>query len=466
MTERVRTRLEPAPSGSIHVGSARTGLFNWLFARHHGGDFVLRIADTDAKRATDANYEAVLDDMGWLGLTWDEGPEVGGPYGPYRQSERFDIYAGYAAKLVEGGFAYLDYSTPEDIDAERKRAQATKERPDYRSIAETRRAEGVEPSIRFIVPPDRTIVFHDAVMGVTSTHMGYTPDFIILRSDGSPTYMLAVTVDDHLMGISHVIRGQDLMASTPRQILIREALGIPEHPVFAHIPLVVDDKGRPLSKRWGDVSVGAYREAGYLPQAMVNYLALLGWSLDDRTNLFTVEELIAGFNLERVGRNPAAFDVDKLEWVNLHHVKQLAPEELAAALVPFCVGAGLAVDTPEGRLLLGRVAPLLVERLRRLDEAPPMVRFLFERPAPDERAATALAGQEEYLAAVAERLGGLEKWTTPAIEEALRSLAEERDLKPRKAFQPIRAAVTGTLVSPPLFESLEILGRDETLARL
>lgn len=466
MTDEVKTRIEPSPSGSMHVGNARTALFNWLFARHHGGSFILRISDTDAKRVSEENYQAVLEDMRWLGLDWDEGPEVGGPAEPYRQSERFEIYAEWAKRFVDEGFAYLDYSTSEDVDEVRKRAQVEKRRPDYRAIAETRRDEGHPPSIRFIVPPDRTISFTDVVMGDVSTQMGHTPDFVILRSDGSPTYMLAVTVDDHLMGVTHVIRGQDLVASTPRQILLREAMGVTELPRFAHLPLIVAEDGKPLSKRWGDVSVGAYRDHGYLPQAMVNYLALLGWSYDDRTNLFSVEELVERFSLERVGKNPATFDVEKLEWVNLNHIKQLSSEELTDHLVPFCVRDGLAADDPEGREKLQAVAPLLVERLRRLDEAPPMVRFLFGRQEPDAKAKKALDGQGEYLGMVAERLEALEKWTTDSIEEALRELATERDLKPRRAFQPVRAAVTGTLVSPPLFESLTILGRSETTARL
>ena len=462
----VKTRIEPAPSGSIHVGNARTALFSWLFARHNTGKFVLRIADTDAKRATDENYQAVLDDMRWLGLGWDEGPEVGGPGAPYRQSERFDIYGEYAKKLVDEGFAYYDYATTEDVDEERKKAQAAGRRPDHRAIADKRKDEGHEPSVRFIVPADRTITFHDEVLGDISTDLGRTPDFVIRRADGSPTYMLAVTVDDALMGITHIIRGNDLLASTPRQLLIREALGFTDPPVFAHLPLLVTEGGKPLSKRWGDVSVRAYRDQGYLPEAMINYLALLGWSLDDKTNIFSVDELIEAFTLERVGKNPAAFDLAKLEWVNMHYIKALSPEDLADRLVPFVEGAGLPADSDEGRAKLRAVAPLLVERLKRLDEAPPMVRFLFERSAPDEKAAKALEGQGEYLEAVAASLAGIEKWTTPAIEEVLRTLAEERELKPKKAFQPVRAAITGTLVSPPLFESLEILGREETLGRL
>lgn len=278
--------------------------------------------------------------------------------------------------------------------------------------------------------------------------------------------MLAAAVDDALMNVTHIIRGEDLIAATPRQLLLREAMAVGDVPVFAHLPLLVDEKGKPLSKRWGDVAVGAYREQGYLPEAMVNYLALLGWSYDDKTNIFSVDELIEYFSLERVGKNSARFDVAKLEWLNLHYIKQLSAKELAERLVPFCVAAGLDADTTEGRAHLESVAPLISERLKRLAEAPPMVAFLFGRRAPDEKAAKALEGQAEYLQAVADALGGIEKWTAANIEDALRSLAEKRELKPKQAFQPIRAAVTGTTISPPLFESLEILGRDETLARL
>ena len=461
----VRTRIEPAPSGSIHVGNARTALFNWLFARHHGGSFVLRIADTDAKRATEENYRAVLEDMAWLGLTWDEGPDIGGEFGPYRQSERFDLYREWARKLVDEGFAYEDYSTNEAVEAEREIARKEGRRPDHRAVAEAAAREGT-PSIRFIVPADRSITFHDEVLGDVTTQLGHTPDFVIMRADGTPTYMLAVTVDDVTMGITHVVRGNDLMASTPRQLLLREAMGVKEMPAFAHLPLIVDEKGKPLSKRWGDVSVRAYREGGFLPEAMLNYLALLGWSLDDHTNVFSMEEAIAAFELGRVNKNPAAFDVTKLEWINGHYIRDKSPDEIAAAMAPVCIAAGLPADSHEGRALLAQVAPLLTERMKRLTEAPPMIRFLFESPSPDDKAKKALDGQEEYLAAVADALDALEKWTTEAIEGALRALAEERELKPKKAFQPIRAAVTGTLISPPLFESLELLGRDQTLARL
>jgi glutamyl-tRNA synthetase len=474
MTETpVRTRIAPAPSGSIHVGNARTALYNWLLARKHEGTFVLRVEDTDAKRVSDEHFRAVIEDLRWLGLDWDEGPEAGGPFGPYRQSERRDRYDAAALTLVEGGHAYRCYCTAEELEQRRKQAQTSGRPPGYdgrcRDLTDAQRAafeaEGRSFAIRFKVPPGRTISFDDLVRGTISTQSDAIPDFIIQRSDGSPTYLLAAGLDDALMNITHIVRGEDLVAATPRQLLLREALDVHDVPVFAHLPLLVSEDGRPLSKRWGDVSVRAYRDRGFLPEAMVNYLALLGWSYDDKTNIFSVAELVEYFSLERVGRNPAAFDVAKLEWLNGHYIRTKAPEVLAEELVPFCERAGLPADNEEGRALLKAVAPLLKERLRRLEEAPPMIAFLFGDVTPDEKAAKALEGQGPYLAAVAGVLQDAE-WTVEAIEGALRELAAKQDLKPRKAFQPIRAAVTGTLVSPPLFESMEILGRDATLRRI
>ncbi|MCA1694646.1 MAG: hypothetical protein LC749_07905 [Actinobacteria bacterium] len=268
------------------------------------------------------------------------------------------------------------------------------------------------------------------------------------------------------MGITHIIRGEDLIAATPRQLLIREALGETGTPVFAHLPLLIDDKRRPLSKRWGDVAVGAYRKQGFLAAAMVNYLALLGWSYDDHTNIFSLQELIDRFSLERVARNPAAFDVNKLEWLNQHYIKNMEPAGLAKEMQVFCLEAGVAAEGDIGRATLTKVAPLVSERIKRLTEAPPMVAFLFGPVTLDDKAVKAVAGNEDYLAEAAGRLESLQTWTASEIEESLRALAEERELKPRKAFQPIRAAVTGTLVSPPLFESMELLGPDQTLERM
>jgi glutamyl-tRNA synthetase len=464
----VRTRIAPAPSGYIHVGNARTALYSWLFARQQGGVFVLRVEDTDAKRATQEGFEGALEDLRWLGLSWDEGPGVEGEYGPYRQSERFERYRAATLTLLENGHAYRCYCTAEEVGARRAQrgggAQGYDQHCRKLSKAQCTELErsGRPSAVRFKVPAGRIIAFDDVVRGRVETGTEQIGDFVIQRSDGSPTYLLAAGLDDLLMNITHIIRGEDLIPASPRQILLREAMGATDIPVFAHLPLLTDERGRPLSKRWGDVAVRSYRERGFLAQAMVNYLALLGWSYDDRTNIFSLEELVERFSLERVGRNPAAFDENKLEWLNLHYIKQTKPRDLARELVPFCAAAGFEADV----ILLEAVAPLLVERLRRLDEAPGMVRFLFQEVAPDDRARKVIEGQEDYLSAVVKALEGLPEWTTRAIEERLRELASERALKPKQAFQPIRAAVTGTLVSPPLFESIEILGRSRTLQRI
>lgn len=463
----VRTRIAPAPSGYIHVGNARTALYSWLFARQQGGVFVLRVEDTDAKRATQEGFEGALEDLRWLGLSWDEGPGPGGEFGPYRQSERFEGYHAATLSLMESGHAYRCYCTADEVAARRARKGGAQGYDGHcRKLSELERSElqrsGRPSAVRFKVPDGRTISFDDVVRGRVETGTEQIGDFVIQRSDGSPTYLLAAGLDDLLMNITHIIRGEDLIPATPRQILLREAMGATDVPVFAHLPLLVDERGRPLSKRWGDVAVRSYRERGFLSQAMVNYLALLGWSYDDRTNIFSLEELVDRFSLERVGRNPAAFDENKLEWLNLHYIKQTEPGELARELMPICAAAGIDAEVT----VLEAVAPLLVERLRRLDEAPPMVRFLFQEVAPDEKALKVLAGQGDYLKAVLEALENLPEWTAQAIEDRLRELASERTLKPKQAFQPIRAAVTGTLVSPPLFESLEILGRGRTLQRI
>lgn len=472
MNASVRTRIAPAPSGYIHVGNARTALYNWLLARGRGGTFVLRVEDTDRKRTTEEGYAGVLEDLRWLGLDWDEGPEVGGEFGPYRQSERFERYRAATTQLLDGRHAYRCYCTPEEVAA--RRAAAGSRTSGYdghcRALSDAQRRavedEGRPYAVRFRVPPGRTVEFDDVVRGKVATDTAHIADFVVLRSDSSPTYLLAAGLDDALMAITHIVRGEDLIAATPRQLLLREALGITDVPVFAHLPLLIDPGGRPLSKRWGDVSVRAYRERGFLPEAMVNYLALLGWSYDDRTNIFSRDRLVEVFSLERVARNPAAFDVAKLEWLNMHYIKEMPPDELAAALIPVCERAGVPVHGEEARRKLRAVAPLVAERLKRLDEAPVMIRFLFEEVTPESKAAKVIEGMGSYLKRVGDTLSELKEWSSAAIEETLRALAQELELKPKQAFQPIRAAVTGTLVSPPLFESLEILGRDATLARL
>jgi glutamyl-tRNA synthetase len=465
----VRVRYAPAPTGFLHVGGARTALYDWLFARHHGGVFVLRVEDTDRERSTEESVQAIQDALRWLGIDWDEGPGVGGPFGPYRQTERLDIYRQASDRLLAEGNAYRCWCTPEELE-ERRRATLAQGRPwryDRRCLERTdeERArleeEGRPAALRFRAP-GRDVVVHDVIRGEARFPASDIDDFVILRSNGFPTYLLAAAVDDWKMEMTHVIRGEDLFSSTPRQILLLEALGAERVPDYAHLPLIVGPDRQPLSKRHGAVAVEAFREEGFLPEAMVNYLALLGWSLDDHTTYFSREELVRHFDLARVARNPAAFDRKKLEAINGHYIREMAPERLAELLTGSLSAAGIEADPA----IVRQAVPLVQERMKLLSEAPGLLRFLFEEVEPNEKARKVLDGQEAHLAEVATRLEALGEWTVDAIRDALEELAEERGLSKTKAFQPVRAAITGSTVSPPLFESLALLGRDRSLARL
>jgi len=466
----VRCRFAPAPSGAIHVGNARTALYSWLTARHHGGSFVLRVEDTDASRVSEEAFHAVMDSLRWLGLDWDEGPDVGGPHAPYRQSERMEIYREYAARLVDAGRAYRCYCTPEELDARRKESLARGEAPGYdgrcRSLTQEERsrfeAEGRPWALRFWMP-DRDFVVPDLLKGDVHFAAGSLRDFVIVRSDGSPTYLLAAGVDDMLMGMTHIIRGEDLLASTPRQMALMEALGAATFPAYAHHPMIVGPDRQPLSKRHGSTSVEAFRERGFVPEAMVNYLGLLGWSFGDQ-DFLTVPELIESFDISRVSRNPAAFDTQKLEWMNNHYIQSLDDDDLAARCLHFLSASGLS---PEPTLLRDAM-PLVKERMKTLTDVVELLSFLFtDDVTPNERAAAIIGkAPEGYLAAAAGALGSVEPWTSEGIQAALDALAEGAGLNRTKGWQPVRAAVTGSNVSPPLPESLALLGRERTIARL
>ena len=467
MAEAVRVRYAPAPTGFLHVGGARTALYDWLFARHHGGTFVLRIEDTDRERSTDESVDALQNALRWLGIDWDEGPGVGGPFGPYRQTERLEIYGEAAEKLLADGNAYRCWCTPDELDERRKAALTRGEawRYDRRCLNltdEEKRAREEQPAALRFLHPDHDVVVPDVIRGEATFPAADIDDFIILRSTGFPTYLLAAAVDDWKMEMTHVIRGEDLHSSTPRQILLLEALGAERIPQYAHLPLIVGPDRKPLSKRHGSVAVERFREEGFIPEAMVNYLALLGWSLDDHTTFLSRDELVKHFELDRVSRNPAAFDREKLEWLNGHYLREMPADEFAGRIQETLADAGIAAEPA----VVADASPLVQERMKLLAEAPALLRFLFEDVAPDEKARKMLDGQGEYLAEVATRLEAIEPWSHEAIEETMRALQEERGLGARKAFQPVRAAVTGTLVSPPLFESMELLGRERTLARI
>jgi glutamyl-tRNA synthetase len=466
----VRVRFAPAPTGYLHVGGARTALYNWLFARHHGGVFILRIEDTDQERSTDESVQGIEDVLRWLGLDWDEGAGVGGPYGPYRQTERLDLYRQMTEELAQRGRAYPCYCTPTELEERRKQALARGEPPGYdgrcRNLSDEERrafeAEGRPKAWRFATP-GRDVTVQDLVHGQATFPASDLRDFVILRSDGTPTYLLAAAVDDWKMEVTHVLRGEDLHSSTPRQLLIMEALEVERVPQYAHLPLLLGPDRAPLSKRHGSVSVEWFREQGFLPEALVNYLALLGWSYDDHTELFTRDQLVEYFDLSRVARNPAVFDPEKLEWMNGHYIREAPDDLLAERIHDLLERAGIDSDLETVR----PTVPLVKERMKTLSEAVGLLRFLFDEVEPDEKARGLIekAGPKHFRLA-ADRLSGVTEWTAERIHEALDGLAEELGLSRTKAWQPIRAAVTGSTVSPPLPESMALLGRDRTLARL
>jgi len=478
VTDTVRVRFAPSPTGFLHIGGARTALYNWAFARHFGGSFVLRIEDTDAERSTDENTQAILRAMEWLGLDYDEGPVVGGDFGPYFQTQRYDRYAEGLELLKASGHAYPCFCSAEVLDAKREAARAQGGVAGYdrtcRGIDAEQAAARVgagEPHVwRLKVPEERgDIVFEDAVRGEMVFPATAVDDFVLARTDGSPTYNFAVVMDDVDMRISHVIRGDDHLSNTPKQIVVYEALEMPV-PIFGHLSMIWGPDGKRLSKRHGATSVEAYAELGYLPEAIVNYLALLGWSLDGETTLIDIETLKRSFSLDRISRNPAIFDVEKLDWMNGVYLRELSPEEFIARIVPWLEDAGLsdASDVAARPEWFARMAPLVSERIKRLDEVVEKVAFLFAEPGIDEAAREKVLAKEgagRALTGAIQTLQGCE-WTAEAIEAALRELPEKLELKPKAVFQSIRVAVTGSAVSPPLFESLELLGRETTLARL
>ncbi|MDD2819591.1 MAG: glutamate--tRNA ligase [Candidatus Nanopelagicales bacterium] len=482
----VRVRFCPSPTGNPHVGMVRTALFNWAFARHVGGTFVFRIEDTDSARDSEESYDALLDSLRWLGLTWDEGPEVGGPYGPYRQSQRLDIYADVAAKLLNGGFAYRCYCTAEELDAQRELAKKENRAPGYegtcRDLTADQRVafetEGRTSVVRFRMP-DRDCTWNDLVRGEVTFGHEHVPDYVLVRGNGEPLYTLVNPVDDAMMRITHVLRGEDLLSSTPRQIALYEALaaiGVSDGttPLFGHLPYVMGEGNRKLSKRDPESALLMYREEGYLPEALLNYLALLGWSMGDDQEFFSMEQMAAAFQIDRVSANPARFDLKKCTSINGDWIRSLSVDDLIARIVPRLADAGLVSNPPsvDQQAILNEAVPLIQERLENLKQAVGMLGFLLVQPDEftlDEADAKAVLGEDadETLAAAISVLEQLPEWSTDAIHEALKSaLVEGLGLKPKFAFGPVRVAITGRRISPPLFESMEILGREVSLARL
>ena len=465
---------------------ARTALFSWAFARHHKGTFVFRIEDTDVSRDSEESYDTLIDVMRWLGLDWDEGPEVGGPHGPYRQSERMDIYADVAAKLLAAGKAYPCYCTAAELEHRRDAARAAGRPSGYdgqcRTLTDGDKAafEAKDrPSVTRFRMPDRDVTFTDLVRGEITFGSENVQDYVLVRANGHPLYTLTNPTDDALMGITHVLRGEDLLSSTPRQIALYEAfaeigVGGGFTPEFAHLPYVTGAGSKKLSKRDPESNLLGYRDQGFLPEGLLNYLALLGWSIADDRDVFSMAEMVEAFEIGRVNPNPARFDLKKCEAINGSHVRELAVEDLQGRLIPFFQAADLIADPPSIEQLakLTAATPLVHERMTLLPEAVDMLRFLFIADndfAIDEsdRAKNLSDAGITTVRAAREALESLSSWDTEAIQTVLRdALVEGLGLKPRLAFGPVRVAITGSRISPPLFESLELLGRDKSLARL
>jgi glutamyl-tRNA synthetase len=473
-----RVRFCPSPTGVPHVGLIRTALFNWAYARHCGGDFVFRIEDTDAQRDSEESYEALLDALCWLGLDWDEGPEVGGPYAPYRQSLRMDLYRDVLDRLIASGDAYEAYSTVDEVEA-RHLAAGRNPKLGYdnydRDLTEEQRAayraEGRRPVIRLRMPDD-DLGWRDLVRGEVTYAAGSVPDFAMTRGTGEPLYTLVNPVDDALMKITHVLRGEDLLPSTPRQIALHQALmrlDITEQvPQFGHLPTVLGEGTKKLSKRDPQSNLFAHRERGFIPEGLLNYLALLGWSIAPDRDVFSLDEMVTAFDVADVNANPARFDQKKADAINAEHIRLLDPDDFTARLRAHFTTHGheLGLDDAQFR----EAAQLVQTRVVVLGDAWDLLKFLDDNAyVIDEKAAAKELGVDggAVLDAATEALQGLSAWSAEVIETALKtSLVDGMGLKPRKAFGPLRVAVTGSTISPPLFESMELLGRDRTLSRL
>lgn len=481
----VRVRFCPSPTGTPHVGMVRTALFNWAYARHTGGTFIFRIEDTDAERDSEESYAQILDSLRWLGLNWDEGIDVGGPHAPYRQSQRGEIYQDVIEKLRAAGYLYESFSTSEEIDA-RNEANGRAKQLGYdnldRDLTEEQkaafRAEGRQPALRFRVP-DVDLSFTDLVRGDITFPAGSTIDFVVVRPNGKPLYTLVNPVDDALMGVTHVLRGEDLLSSTPRQIALYHALieiGVcKEIPQFGHLPYVLGEGNKKLSKRDPESNLLHHRDRGFIPEGLLNYLSLLGWSLSHERDVFSVQELVAAFDVHNVNPNPARFDQKKADAINADHIRLLEPDDFQQRILPYLIASHTLPLEPsaEQRAVLRAAVPLVQSRVTVLSDVVPLLAFLFvssDNLVYEDDALVSLADDALVVVqASGEALEALSEddWHHEGIQQVLQdTLVSGMGLKPRFAFTPLRVAVSGRRISPPLFESLEILGRDETLARL
>lgn len=479
----VRVRFCPSPTGTPHVGLIRTALFNWAYAKHTGGTFIFRVEDTDAERDSEESYQQLLEALRWLGLDWDEGVETGGPHEPYRQSQRTEIYQDLIARLVESGHLYESYVTPEEmatrnesLGRDPKQGYDNHERDLTDAQKKAYRDEGREPALRLRVP-DQDFSFDDLVRGEVSFPRGSTTDFVIVRAGGKPLYTFVNPVDDALMGVTHVLRGEDLLSSTPRQIALYLALqdiGVASHiPRFGHLPYVMGEGNKKLSKRDPESNLFLHRDRGFIKEGLLNYLSLLGWSIAPDRDVFTMDEMIEAFEVTSINPNPARFDVKKAESINGDHIRLLTPETFLERCEPY-VQASSLISTPptdDERATLVAILPFVQDRVALLGDVPGMVAFLFTADdalvVEDEARKTLGENAAEVLDQALTHLDSIEEWTTAALEEVLRqALVEELGVSPRHAFGPLRVAISGRRVSPPLFESMEVLGRASSLVRL
>lgn len=480
MTQEVRVRYAPSPTGHLHIGNARTALFNYLFARHHGGKFIIRIEDTDVKRNIAGGEESQLTYLKWLGINWDESIDVGGEYGPYRQMERLDIYKKYWQQLLDQGLAYKCYCTEEELEQEREEQSARGEMPRYsgrhRNLTEEERqafeAEGRVPSIRFRVPEGRTYTFDDMVKGTISFESEVSGDFVIVKKDGIPTYNFAVVVDDYLMKITHVLRGEDHVSNTPRQLMIYEALNW-EAPKFAHMTLIVNENHKKLSKRDESIIqfIEQYDQLGYLPEAMFNFIALLGWSPKGEDEIFNREQFIEIFDAARLSKSPAVFDSNKLSWLNNHYIKNEDADRIAAMAIPHLQKAGLlpAELSAEEQVWAKALVTLYQEQMRAASDIVELSTVFFQDEIVFEEEATAVLAEEQVptvLAAFLSKAEALTEFTAEAMKAAIKEVQKETGAKGKQLFMPIRAALTGQTHGRDLNETIALLGQAKVVARL
>ena len=480
MSTAVRVRYAPSPTGNPHIGNIRTAMFNWLFARRHGGQFVVRVEDTDQARIEEGAVEHILNGLEWLGIDWDEGPRVGGPYGPYFQSERLERYDAAAERLIESGNAYRCYCTPERVADLRKEQARNKQRQGYDSHCrflseqdrEANESSGLPYVIRFAMPQSGMTSVEDVIRGHVEWQNELTDDFVLIKSDGFPTYHLAVTVDDNAMQISHVLRAEEWLPSTPRHVQLYRALDLPM-PQFGHLPMILGSDRAKLSKRHGATSLMEYRDDGFVPPALINFMALLGWSLDGETEVMTVDTIRDNFALERVGKPAAIFDLDKLQWMNGVYIRQMGIEELAEHILPFLERDYPDELLPVDRDYLLRLTPLVQERLKTLSDAPDMLSYFFEDELDYEAQSVVQrgmdqAGTEAALRRASDDLAAVveSEFHNEGLEALLRATGNDLELSGRQFFGALRTAITGRTATPPLFEMMEAMGKERVIKRL